>query len=88
LTASQSLPAAGSGGAGAGEAGVSVASSRFAQQCRAGRGDQAGAAIGRAVVHEERAVQQTEAAQLGQQSRQGRGLVEHRHDDEVVWALR
>ena len=79
--------AASRSGAGAGEARIAVASPRFAQQCPAGRGDQRGAAVGRAIVDEERAAEQTEAAQLGQQSRQSRGLVEHRHDDEVVWAL-
>ena len=47
--------AAGGGGAGAGEARIAVASPRFAQQRPAGRGDQLGAAVGRAVVDEERA---------------------------------
>jgi hypothetical protein len=79
--------AAGSGLASARKAGESVAAPRFVQQRRAGRSDQFGAAVGLAVVHEQRAPEQAEAAQLGQQRRQGRSLVEHRHDDEVVWAL-
>ncbi len=73
------------GGTGARQTGVAVAPARFTQQRRAGGADELRPAVGGAVVDEERALQQAEAPKLRQEPGQGLGLVEHRHDDAVVW---
>jgi hypothetical protein len=75
------------GGAGAGEARVPVAAPRLAQDLATGGPHDPGAAVRRAVVHEDRVVQQAEITELRQQRRQGLRLVEHRHDDAVLWAV-
>ncbi len=78
---------AGGGGASTRETWVSIASPCLAKEDRAGGGDERGATVGRAVVHEQRATQQTQSAKLGQQLRQGCSLIENGYDDEVVWTL-
>ena len=71
--------------AGARQARVAVAAARLAQQRRAGRADQLRSAVGGAVVDEQRAAEQAEAPELREERGQGLGLVEHGHDDAVVW---
>jgi len=77
--------ARGRSSAGARQAGVAVAAARLTEQRRAGGADELRAAVAGAVVHEERAVQQPELAEFREQRRQSLGLVEHGHDDAVVW---
>ena len=70
---------------GARQAGEAVAAPRLVQDGPAGGADQRRAAVGGAVVDEERALEQAEAPELRQELGQGLGLVEHGHDDEVRW---
>ena len=72
-------------GAGARQTRVAVAPARLAQQRGAGGADQLRPAVGGTVVDEDRAPQQAEVAELRQERGQGLGLVEHGHDDAVVW---
>ena len=67
-----------------GETRIAVAAPGLAQQRGASPLDQRRTAVARAVVDEERALEQVERAQLGEQRRQRLGLVEDGHDDAVV----
>ena len=69
--------------AGAPQARVAVPTSRLVQHGPPRGADQRRAAVGRAVVDEERALEQAEAPELHEERGQGLGLIEHGHDDEV-----
>jgi len=77
------LRTAGGGRASPEQARVAVPASRLAQHLAAGCGDERDTCVRRAVVDEQRPLEMAEGAQLGEQRRQSRSLIQDRDDDDI-----